>query len=565
MEFVEFIKTPMVNSVILRRPFTPDMEGTLCVTGHHLIISSRSDNHEELWLLHSNIDSVEKKLVGNGGILTLKCKDFLILYLDIPTVEDCLNVAASVEALSNIDDLTLRYPFFYRPMFEVLENGWQAFSPESEFNKFKECSEEWRISYVNKDFKICPTYPQAVFVPKAVDDDIIIKAAAFRQGGRFPVLSYYHKDSKAVLLRSSQPLTGPSGKRCKEDERLVNSVMGMGKRGYIVDTRAQSVAKVAQSKGGGYELEAHYPQWRRIHQSIERRQSFHDSLIKMIEACNDSNSSMDKWLSKLESSNWLTHVKDIITSACVVAQSIDKDGVSVLVHGSEGLDTTLLVSSLSQIILDHDCRTVTGFEALIEREWLQAGHPFRTRCNKSAYAITKHRLESPVFLLFIDCVWQIWQQFPCSFEFSEKFLVTLFQHAYSSDFGTFLCNNESERHKCKLSERTVSLWSYLNRPEILQDYMNPMYEPNPTVVWPSVAPQSLNVWTGLYLRGVINQSPQEEAWQEIYKIREYDKELRSKVNKLRRQLASLEREAIANGVVSPPQSEDLSGASSGTN
>lgn len=35
--------------------------------------------------------------------------------------------------------------------------------------------------------------------------------------------------------------------------------------------------------GGGYELEAHYPQWRRIHQSIERRQSFHDSLIKMIE------------------------------------------------------------------------------------------------------------------------------------------------------------------------------------------------------------------------------------------------------------------------------------------
>jgi len=35
--------------------------------------------------------------------------------------------------------------------------------------------------------------------------------------------------------------------------------------------------------GGGYELEAHYPQWRRIHQPIERRQQFHDSLIKMME------------------------------------------------------------------------------------------------------------------------------------------------------------------------------------------------------------------------------------------------------------------------------------------
>lgn len=54
---------------------------------------------------------------------------------------------------------------------------------------------------------------------------------------------------QTVLLRSSQPLTGPNGKRCKEDERLVNSVMGMGKRGFIVDTRAQNVAKMAQSKG----------------------------------------------------------------------------------------------------------------------------------------------------------------------------------------------------------------------------------------------------------------------------------------------------------------------------
>ena len=29
------------------------------------------------------------------------------------------------------------------------------------------------------------------------------------------------------------------------------------------------------------------------------------------------------------------------------------------------------------------------------------------------------------------------------------------------------------------------------RPEVLQKYLNPMYDPNPTVIWPSVAPQSL--------------------------------------------------------------------------
>ena len=36
---------------------------------------------------------------------------------------------------------------------------------------------------------------------------------------------------------------------------------------------------------------------------------------------------MDKWLSKLESSNWLGHVKDVLTCACVAAQCIDKEGI----------------------------------------------------------------------------------------------------------------------------------------------------------------------------------------------------------------------------------------------
>lgn len=49
-----------------------------------------------------------------------------------------------------------------------------------------------------------------------------------------------------VLMRSSQPLTGPSSRRSKEDERLINSVLGPGKRGYIVDTRAQAVAQAAK-------------------------------------------------------------------------------------------------------------------------------------------------------------------------------------------------------------------------------------------------------------------------------------------------------------------------------
>ncbi|XP_052764225.1 myotubularin-related protein 9-like [Mya arenaria] len=552
MEFAEFIKTPMVDRVNLRKPFCKPVEGTLCITGHHLILSSRQTNREELWLLHSSVDSVEKRLSGSGGVVMIRCKDFTRLALDIPTAEECLNVAQSIEQLSHIDDITLAYPFFYRPTFDILEDGWHAFHQESEKNRYKSLlKEDWRISTANKEYRLCQSYPQSLFVPKAVTDEMLVKVAQFRQNGRFPVLSYYHRESKAVLMRCSQPLTGASGKRCKDDEKLVNAVLGIGVRGYIIDTRSQTLAKLEMKTGGGYEPEAHYSQWKRINQSIERRPVFHESLIKLIEACSDTSATQDKWLSKLESSGWLSHVKDILTCACLVAQCVDKDAACVLVHGSEGMDTTLQVTSLAQVIMDPDCRTFTGFEALIEREWLQAGHPFTDRCAKSAHAITKQRQESPVFLLFLDCVWQIWQQFPCSFEFTEDFLILLFEHAYSSQFGTFLCNSDLERRCLKLESRTVSLWSYLNRPEVLGRYINPMYDPNPMVIWPSVAPQSLLLWNGLFLRSHINQCKQEEAWTEVAKIRQYDKELRSKVTKLRRHLVCLEKEATAAGVILP--------------
>lgn len=41
MEFAEFIKTPQVQSVVVKRPLRRDLEGALCVTGHHLIVSNR--------------------------------------------------------------------------------------------------------------------------------------------------------------------------------------------------------------------------------------------------------------------------------------------------------------------------------------------------------------------------------------------------------------------------------------------------------------------------------------------------------------------------------------------
>lgn len=57
-------------------------------------------------------------------------------------------------------------------------------------------------------------------------------------------------------------------------------------------------------------------------------------LLFIFLACNDGNCTVDKWLSRLESSGWLTNVKDVLTCACLVAQCLEQDGkmILILVH-----------------------------------------------------------------------------------------------------------------------------------------------------------------------------------------------------------------------------------------
>lgn len=154
MEFADLIKTPKLDGVFLHTTTSnATVEGTLCITGHHLLLSARQENSQELWvgtgpshaegfhltvnsitlqLLHKNIDCVEKKPsmgqnIVMGGMITLKCKDLRIIALEIKYAKDFYNVSASLEALSAIQNPELDYPFFYRPMYSILEDGYTMF------------------------------------------------------------------------------------------------------------------------------------------------------------------------------------------------------------------------------------------------------------------------------------------------------------------------------------------------------------------------------------------------------------------------------------------------------
>ena len=44
-----------------------------------------------------------------------------------------------------------------------------------------------------------------------------------------------------------------------------------------------------------------------------------------------------------------------------------------------GRDFTSVVSSLFQLMVDPHCRSISGFEALVQKEWVAMGHPFAAR------------------------------------------------------------------------------------------------------------------------------------------------------------------------------------------
>lgn len=46
---------------------------------------------------------------------------------------------------------------------------------------------------------------------------------------------------------------------------------------------------------------------------------------------------------------------------------------------------------------------------------------------------------------FLECVWQLAEQFPCAFEFNERFLLQLHTHVHSCQYGNFISNSQRER------------------------------------------------------------------------------------------------------------------------
>lgn len=70
---------------------------------------------------------------------------------------------------------------------------------------------------------------------------------------------------------------------------------------------------------------------------------------------------MSAFLGGLEACGWLKHVRSVLETSVSIAKAI-YDGITVLVHCSDGWDRTAQTCSLAALLLDPYYRTITGFQ-----------------------------------------------------------------------------------------------------------------------------------------------------------------------------------------------------------
>ncbi|XP_026307730.1 myotubularin-related protein 8 isoform X5 [Piliocolobus tephrosceles] len=494
---MDHITVPKVENVKLvdRYVSKKPANGILYLTATHLIyVEASGAARKETWIALHHIATVEKLPITSLGCpLTLRCKNFRVAHFVLDSDLVCHEVYISLLKLSQPgalpEDL---YAFSYNPKSskEMRESGWKLIEAISDFGRMGIPNRYWTITDANRNYEICSTYPPEIVVPKSVTLGTVVGSSKFRSKERVPVLSYLYKE---------------------------NNLNAMANR----------------AAGKGYENEDNYANIRFRFMGIENIHVMRSSLQKLLEVCELETPTMSEFLSGLESSGWLRHIKAIMDAGIFITKAVKVEKASVLVHCSDGWDRTAQVCSVASILLDPFYRTFKGLMILIEKEWISMGHKFSQRCG---HLNGDSKEVSPIFTQFLDCIWQLMEQFPCAFEFNENFLLEIHDHVFSCQFGNFLGNCQKDREDLRVYEKTHSVWPFLVQRK--PDFRNPLYKGFTMygVLNPSTVPYNIQFWCGMYNRFDKGLQPKQSILENLLEIKKQRAMLETDVHELEKKL-----------------------------
>ncbi len=133
---------------------------------------------------------------------------------------------------------------------------------------------------------------------------------------------------------------------------------------YIMDARPKVNSMVNIVNGGGYESEDAYPNAELLFLDIHNIHVMRESLRKVKDICFPVIDDQ-RWLSNVDNTHWLDHLHHILSGAVRIADKVENNKTSVVVHCSDGWDRTAQLTSIAMLLLDPYYRTLKGFEVRI--------------------------------------------------------------------------------------------------------------------------------------------------------------------------------------------------------
>ncbi|KAK2913800.1 hypothetical protein Q8A67_002199 [Cirrhinus molitorella] len=374
-----------------------------------------------------------QKLKFNPTELILYCKDFRIIRFrfDEAGPESAKKVCLAIAHYSHPADPQLLFGFEYvgkryhgstgeRVNGVDPGGGLQTplFDCSSDWDREikRTGASEWRVCTVNQGYFISPSLPEFFVVPVSLADQDLKQYACFFYSQRIPLWCWNHSSGSALVRMSN--ISDPQQQR-KVEQRI-----------------SSTITKSHPLRSDVFKSD--------LDKNLPNIQDIQAALLKLRQTCviDPFEESEEKWLSSLESSRWMEYVRTFLRHAVEIVYMLESRRVSVILLEKEDRDLSCVISSLVQLMCDPHCRSLHGFQGLIQKEWVMAGHRFLDRCN---HLKKNDKEESPVFLLFLDCVWQLWNQYPAAFEFTEVYLTVLGDSMWVPVFSTFLFNCPRQR------------------------------------------------------------------------------------------------------------------------
>lgn len=244
-----------------------------------------------------------------------------------------------------------------------------------------------RISQCNESYQLCNSLPKSFMVPKDLSDATLTHVmSTVIKDHRVPVISYccpieYRRN---FIIRTAA---------CTSPDQQVSRVVAI----------LEKVVKPMIV----YNLNSVLP-------SQERLNSAHRKLSDVCRPNNHQTSNFfsktGKWLNVI--SLTLKEVKEITRTLLVQA--------SVLLIEESDKGWNCLVSSLLQILLEPYRRTIEGLESLISKEWIYLSGKRPDTSKPDVH-----------FVLFLDCIYQVYLQNTSKFEFNGSYLKYLYETHYT--------------------------------------------------------------------------------------------------------------------------------------